>query len=82
MAEQNADVPQAPRIEFRIGINVGDIIIDGDDIFGDGVNIAARLEEHCRTGRRLHVEMMRYRGGPGQDRYRLRRSWRADAEEY
>jgi TolB-like protein/class 3 adenylate cyclase len=44
VAEQNATVPQDQRIEFRIGIHVGDIIIDDDDIFGDGVNIAARLE--------------------------------------
>jgi TolB-like protein len=43
MAEQNASVPQDKRIEFRIGIHVGDIIIGDDDIFGDGVNIAARL---------------------------------------
>jgi adenylate cyclase len=44
MAEQNSDVPQEKRIEFRIGIHVGDIIIAEDDIFGDGVNVAARLE--------------------------------------
>src|SRR5262249_2089561 len=44
MAERNAEVPEGTRIEFRIGINLGDIIIDGDDIHGDGVNIAARLE--------------------------------------
>jgi adenylate cyclase len=44
MVEQNAAVPQAKRIEFRIGIHVGDIIVDDNDIFGDGVNIAARLE--------------------------------------
>src|SRR4030081_3128241 len=44
MAEQNIEVPQVKRIEFRIGIHVGDIIIEDDDIFGDGVNIAVRLE--------------------------------------
>ena len=42
MAERNADIPEDRRIEFRIGINVGDIIIDEGDIYGDGVNIAAR----------------------------------------
>jgi len=44
MARQNAAVPPELRIEFRIGIHVGDILIDDNDIFGDGVNIAARLE--------------------------------------
>jgi class 3 adenylate cyclase len=44
MAEQNIDVPQDKRIELRIGIHVGDIIIEENDIFGDGVNIAVRLE--------------------------------------
>jgi TolB-like protein/class 3 adenylate cyclase/tetratricopeptide (TPR) repeat protein len=44
MANGNVGVSEAKRIEFRIGIHVGDIIIDDDDIFGDGVNIAARLE--------------------------------------
>ena len=47
---QNADVPQDKRIEFRIGIHVGDIIIDDNDIFGDGVNIAARLEGIAEPG--------------------------------
>src|ERR1700693_4492272 len=50
MAEQNASVPQDTRIEFRIGIHVGDIIFDDDDIFGDGVNIAARLEGIAEPG--------------------------------
>ena len=48
--EQNIDVPQDKRIEFRIGIHVGDIIIDDNDIFGDGVNIAARLEGIAEPG--------------------------------
>jgi TolB-like protein/class 3 adenylate cyclase len=50
MAAQNADVPRDIRIEFRIGIHIGDIIIDDDDIFGDGVNIAARLEGIAEPG--------------------------------
>ncbi len=45
MAERNANLPDDQRIEFRIGINLGDVIIDGDDIYGDGVNVAARLQE-------------------------------------
>src|SRR5450631_1336768 len=50
VAEQNTDVPQDKRIEFRIGIHVGDIIIEDDDIFGDGVNIAVRLEGFAEPG--------------------------------
>jgi adenylate cyclase len=50
MAERSADVPLGSRIEFRIGIHVGDIIIDDSDIFGDGVNIAARLEGIAEPG--------------------------------
>ena len=50
MVSRNANVAEDRRIVFRIGINVGDIIIDGDDIFGDGVNIAARLEVLCEPG--------------------------------
>src|SRR5258706_1457279 len=50
LAEQNTDVPQDKRIEFRIGIHVGDIIIEDDDIFGDGVNIAVRLEGIAEPG--------------------------------
>jgi len=50
MAERNVDVAPEQRIEFRIGIHLGDIIIDDDDIFGDGVNIAARLEGIAEPG--------------------------------
>jgi class 3 adenylate cyclase len=50
VAAQNVDVPQNVRIEFRIGIHVGDIIFDDNDIFGDGVNIAARLEGIAKPG--------------------------------
>jgi len=50
MRERNADVPQDRRIEFRIGVNLGDVIVEGDDIFGDGVNVAARLEGVAKPG--------------------------------
>jgi adenylate cyclase len=50
MAKLNTAIPEDRRIEFRIGINVGDIIIDEGDVFGDGVNIAARVETLARPG--------------------------------
>jgi len=50
MAERNASIPEDRRVEFRIGINVGDIIIDEGDIYGDGVNIAARVESLASRG--------------------------------
>jgi adenylate cyclase len=50
MAESSADVSEDRRIEFRIGINVGDIIVDEGDIYGDGVNIAARIEAIAEPG--------------------------------
>ena len=50
MVERNAGVPEARRILYRIGVNLGDVLIDGEDILGDGVNIAARLEAICEPG--------------------------------
>jgi TolB-like protein/class 3 adenylate cyclase/Flp pilus assembly protein TadD len=50
MAERNSKVPADKRIEFRVGINVGDIISDSNDIYGDGVNVAARLEALAEPG--------------------------------
>ncbi|MCZ6892860.1 MAG: adenylate/guanylate cyclase domain-containing protein, partial [Gammaproteobacteria bacterium] len=50
MADRNTDEPDDRRMEFRIGVNLGDVIIEGDDIHGDGVNVAARLEGLCNTG--------------------------------
>ena len=50
MAERNAETPEDKRILYRIGVNLGDVLIEGDDILGDGVNIAARLESICEPG--------------------------------
>src|ERR1700687_3279905 len=50
MVERNAETPEPKRILYRIGINLGDGLIEGDDIVGDGVNIAARLESICEPG--------------------------------
>jgi TolB-like protein/class 3 adenylate cyclase len=50
MAERNAALPEAKRILYRMGVNLGDILIDGEDILGDGVNVAARLEGICEPG--------------------------------
>ena len=50
MADRDLDLAEARRLRFRIGVNLGDIIIDGDDIYGDGVNIAVRLEGLASPG--------------------------------
>ena len=50
MRERNSDLPEDRRIELRIGINLGDIIVQDDDIYGDGVNVAARLEGVAQPG--------------------------------
>jgi adenylate cyclase len=50
MADRNAEVPEDKRITFRVGINLGDVIAEPDDIYGDGVNVAARLEALAEPG--------------------------------
>ena len=50
MLDREPHMPEERRLRFRIGINIGDVIIDGGDIFGDGVNIAARIENECEPG--------------------------------
>ena len=50
MLERNADIASDKRIDFRVGINIGDVIVDGEDIYGDGVNVAARMESLAEPG--------------------------------
>jgi class 3 adenylate cyclase/TolB-like protein/tetratricopeptide (TPR) repeat protein len=59
MAERNANVAADRRIEFRVGINVGDVILDGEDIYGDGVNVAARLQALAEPGRTFVSKVVR-----------------------
>ncbi len=50
LQERNKDLPEERKIQFRIGINLGEVIVDRDDIYGDGVNVAARLESLAAPG--------------------------------
>ena len=50
MIERNALQPEEVRMQLRIGVNIGEVIVDGDDIYGDGVNLAARIESLCDPG--------------------------------
>ena len=50
VTKHNAGLPEDKRIEFRVGVNLGDVVIDGDDIYGDGVNVASRLEGLAEPG--------------------------------
>src|SRR5215470_11564030 len=50
MRERGANVPAERRIEFRVGVNLGDVIVEGEDIYGDGVNVAVRLEGIAPSG--------------------------------
>jgi class 3 adenylate cyclase len=55
MIDHGSDIPEDRRIGFRIGVNLGDVIVEPEDIFGDGVNIAARAGGLSRAGRHLHL---------------------------
>ena len=50
MAVRNAEIPDEQKMLYRIGINLGDVMIDGDDIYGDGINVAARIEALAEPG--------------------------------
>src|SRR5215217_1694675 len=67
LRDRNAGLPQGRRIEFRIGVNVGDVIVEGEDIFGDGVNVAARLEAIAPAGGIAVADMVREQIGSRLD---------------
>ena len=56
MAERNAETPDGAKIVYRIGVHLGDVLIEGDDIIGEGINIAARLEGICEPGARARAD--------------------------
>jgi class 3 adenylate cyclase len=61
---RNAEVPEANRLRFRIGINLGDVVVDGDNLMGDGVNVAARLEALSPPGGLCVSEAIHNHGPP------------------
>ena len=81
MVERNAATPEAKRIVYRIGVNLGDVLIEGDDILGDGVNIAARLEGICEPGGVLRFGLG-LRSCARADRREFRRSRREGPQEH
>ena len=71
IAERNAGIGPARRMEFRIGVNIGDVIYDDVRIYGDGVNVAARLEALAEPGGMLHFgNGLRPREGQTQSGFR------------
>jgi adenylate cyclase len=68
MAEREAEVAEDQRIRLRIGINLGDVVSDEGDLYGDGVNAAARLEQLAKPG---GIVRHRLRPPPGQARLRI-----------
>jgi hypothetical protein len=78
---RNDSLPEDRRMQFRIGVNLGDVMVKGDDLLGDGVNVAARLESIAEPGRHL-CRVERLRPDRRQARPRLQRPRRAVAEEH
>ena len=84
LIERNAGLPPERRIEFRVGIHLGDVVEEADgDLMGDGVNIAARLEGICEPGAIcLSEERLSPRNPRGRSRSRRQRSWPDPTQEY
>ena len=74
MVEANRDQPEDKAIVFRIGLHLGDVIVEGDDIYGDGVNVAARLEAEAPPGGIVDFAR-RPRGGRGSAEGDVSRTW-------
>ena len=81
LAERNAAVPEDQRIQVRIGINLGEVIVEGDDRYGEGVNVAARLEQLAEPGG-ICVSGKVAQGGREEARLRLRADGRAEGQEH
>jgi adenylate cyclase len=81
MAERNRGKPDENRMLFRIGVHLGDIIVDGDDIYGDGVNIAARLEGLAEAGG-IDISRQALRPSGPQVAFQFPNTWTAEAEKH
>ena len=77
----NGEIPSGRRLELRIGVNLGDVIVDGDDIFGDGVNIAARLEALAKPGS-VCISQTVYEQVKNKLAFWLPVSWQPTGQEY
>ena len=78
---ENESIPPERRMEFRIGVNLGDVMVEGEQIYGDGVNVAARLESLAEPGG-ICISRHGPRPGPKQARVELRRPRRAIGQEH
>ena len=81
MRDRNSDTPPQRRFQFRIGIDLGDVIVEGDDIYGDGVNVAVRLQSVAKPGgiRNFAVSARSDRQPAG---HCFRGLWRKETEEH
>jgi len=81
MTERNSQLPADRVMQFRLGVHMGDVMADEDDLFGDDVNIAVRLETVCRPGRRGGFSKSPQRGRQAPERRLCRRRF-SPSQEY